>query len=617
MAMLLIPCLMPESSRAGVFQQNAAFQAPHGNVFSEQAVMPAGSNFWHSSELNVVSSRREVVLLEELKTSRAGAAAHIAVPNPGNFFSWGHGPLGVTPEDESFIPPAAGAPENEPTRKPSLKTVQDLAKKGFEAVERRDFQAADILFQQAARDYLLVLRIIHQGDFVKHLHWQDFELWTEYTQTKNAFAWDRLKNLDMRIRQAGEFEQMLLASLRLVSNYWRFSGPDISAVPVQKAGVIANPKELQPDGFQRWERVKHKAQQVTASDTYEAVYQPTEEIYIIKRLDRERSFIEVLGHLWMERLGFSVVDTHVIDIGGHPAVVMKKIPNVVTLFDYMKTHLFDPYLFNGQTLEMQLLPDSFRELLEGSKLAGVVIELKDAQLRNVLLQVDAEMHLQAYPPLMIDHERSFGFRTNPRMGEGLAFQPYRGRFTQKELESGKETNPIAGEPMWQRDLPLARMEKTARTILQVTEQDVDRMLAAAYGEMGIFAPQAGHFAPQVIRRKFLEALGSVRTIFGPRANASLAMALPGIFISTPASLAIVGALMLAGIYKDKIVSSAGFQKLSKTAWLGAALFLFLKGVPDLSWLRRSNAIARISRRLNPGYFDKNVSPLSQLPKMAA
>ena len=412
-------------------------------------------------------------------------------------------------------------------------TIKTHVKAGQEFLDQKQFDQAKEEFSKAAKVYVDFERKVEpdRRDFDNFY----IQSWIRATSTENIFTGLSASGGSLKRLRVSSYEEaagVLTSSLLLANDYFRRKGPDISHIPGHVHGTVENIEEVIGENGENL-KIGQRLQASgiwgpTSSETYEFKHKVTGEHYIVKFMGL-RNLTEVLGQRWFAHLGFSTVETHIVIISGRPAVIMKKLDHVETLYKYIFNQLIDPRVFRDEIIEERLFPDSFRSYFESSKIADVVIELKDAHLNNILLKVNREGELLPEPPIFIDKERSFGFRTNPQSGEGVIYQPYRGSFQRTVLETGKETRTIdGGEPTFHRGLPVGRLREMALKVAQVQKADIERIVDGVLAEASPDEKINSDFSREIFVSKWLAAIESVRTIFNIDSDAAM--------VSPPASI---------------------------------------------------------------------------------
>ena len=212
-----------------------------------------------------------------------------------------------------------------------------------EAMERKDYPAAAREIDQAVDFFMKFLRTIPGNERAVKISKADLIQWSRRIGAPGIFNENELKNLEFKIHDEKELRQVLTTALRMGVDYYREAGPDISGQAPRLYGVIADPASLRAEDFERPVPIRVGRFGVTASNASVTEHRLSKDSYILKWL-HSKTAMELLGQQWFRLLGFSTVDTQIVDFHGTPAVVMRKLDHVVTLENYLMSQLVHPEL---------------------------------------------------------------------------------------------------------------------------------------------------------------------------------------------------------------------------------------------------------------------------------
>ncbi|MBL8023826.1 MAG: phosphotransferase [Elusimicrobia bacterium] len=357
-----------------------------------------------------------------------------------------------------------------------------LTEKGRSLVEAGELAEASRVFQQV-RDQFLELSA-HNGN--GRLTGRELSLWIKQTGTSDVFNVEELQEIlaqhPIELPDVGRF---LLASLYLSSGYYQRAGPQSfedqesseqkprEALPLRSQLITVGP--LHENGFMR-----------TGSTPYLYKSQDQKKKFVVKYLGA-RSLPEMLSLKVFQYLGFNVEDTGVPP-GETGYVITSWVDGTMNVSEYIRSTLISPVYFRPSAIGEKIFPSSIRNILEGSKLAAMIVDLTDFNLGNVLLHVNEKGEILPRRPVFIDFEKSFYFMTNSETGFGVMEKRYRNGFSRDDFFGGWDTNRLMREPLFHRNALIENMRWLYPAVASLSKEDIKRFVSEAVASVAPLTP---------------------------------------------------------------------------------------------------------------------------------
>ncbi|MBK8872320.1 MAG: hypothetical protein IPN19_15125 [Elusimicrobia bacterium] len=356
-----------------------------------------------------------------------------------------------------------------------LPTIQALAIEGREFVSQGNLIMASRKFEEAVTKFMEFKAFSGNIESLG----QELALWINQTKTEDVFK-DNVPALTSKETVSGEMiGKLLLASLYLSSSFFTHADHAFSFPSAKRESL---PREDFPLLSQLRREGPLEPNPLFASASNPIIYTSNAgKRYVVKYLGWG-SFTDLLTLKLFQQFGFSTTDTR--HLSKDPGLVMTPwIEGTVTLVQFMEDQLVNPLFFKEDSIRDKLLPTAIRDVLESSKLASMIVEYTDFNLRNVLLFVDANGNLLPKPPVFFDFERTFFFQTIQIGGRGVDGKKYRDGFSISHFKSKRDTNRMTnGEPLFHRNAELGHMRSLFTMLKTVSEDDIRGIVDDAMAE---------------------------------------------------------------------------------------------------------------------------------------
>lgn len=348
------------------------------------------------------------------------------------------------------------------------KSFNDLAKEGRVLVDQGKLSEASVKFKEAVSKFNVSREWMgYSGPLGAEI-----SLWINGTQTGDVFEEEAARLTSMETVSAESANLLLLASLYLSSGYFIKAGPQMFVGQEKKEGT-----EIPFPSLSELKRIGPLQENLLLATASNPILYETldgKKKYVVKNIGRG-AFTDSLSLKVFHLLGFSVADTRPVaeDAGW---VMTPWIDETVTAAAYIRGRLSHPNYFREEAITGKLFPPIFRDVLEGSKVASMIVELTDFNLGNVLLRVNTEGDLLPDPPIFFDFERSFYFATSYFEGPTVVQKPYRGKFFQTNFFSRRETNRSFLEPLFHRNAQVESMGWLFDRLKKVTKVEINKIV---------------------------------------------------------------------------------------------------------------------------------------------
>lgn len=314
---------------------------------------------------------------------------------------------------------------------------------------------------------------------------QDLSFWITQTRTEDVFKETAVALASEETVSGEMIGKLLRASLDLSSSYFTNPEPFLNFLPQKREPIL---REDAPLLSQLHREGPIEPNPILASASNPILYTSRQgKRYVVKYLGWG-SFTDLLALKLFRRLGFSTADTR--HFREDPGLVRTPwIDGTVTVEKFIENRLIKPNFFKEEAIREKLFPIPIRDALESSKLASMIVECADFNLRNVLLHVDNNGNLLPEPPVFFDFERTFFFQTIRIGGRGVEEKKYRDGFSLTHFNSNRDTNRMTnGEPLFHRNAKLQHMRALFDTLKTVTREEIETIVDETIAEFHPAAP---------------------------------------------------------------------------------------------------------------------------------